>query len=218
MGPTSPGKIFKRPSTEVCSYVTLSIKVTHRSKQGFHSAAAALSLLARTAARRTVGCAAGKRWPDPVLQWHRPSAPRAASAEPAANPPPLPPALKDVELFLPRTKDNKGSRGATHQVEARPQAPSACSSSPCPGRVARRSLPLTARAASRARAPPAPPLPQRSHGRRGPGLPGRLCREPLHSHAAALPQPRPPRYPGALPDARVLLPAQRRALGPRRAA
>lgn len=66
-----------------------------------------------------------------MLRWHRPSAavPRAACAEPAANPPPLPPALKDVELFLPRTKDNKGSRGATHRVEARPQAPSARSSS-----------------------------------------------------------------------------------------
>lgn len=88
----------------------------------------------------------------------------------------------------------------------------------CPGRVARRSLPLTARAASRPRAPSAPPLPQRSHGRRGPVLPGRLCRELPHSHAAASPQPRPTRYPGALPDARVLLPAQRRALGPRRAA
>lgn len=60
-----------------------------------------------------------------MLRWHRPSAavPRAACAEPAANPPPLPPALKDVVLFLPRTKDNKGIRGTTHPVVAGPQAP-----------------------------------------------------------------------------------------------
>lgn len=66
-----------------------------------------------------------------MLRRHRPTAavPGAACAEAAANPPPLPPALKDVVLFLPRTKDNKGIRGATHPVEARPQAPSARSSS-----------------------------------------------------------------------------------------
>lgn len=192
MGPTSPGKIFKSPSTKVCCYLTLSIKVTHRSKQGFHRAAAALSPLARTAARRRVGCAAGTGWPDPVLQWHRPSAPRAACAEPAANPPPLPPALKDVELFLPRTKDNKGSRGATHRVEARPQEPSACSSSPV-----QEGSPA---AASRSRREPPPGRARHQHRRCRSGATGVVGQaSPGASAASSRIRTRPPRLSRDLP-------------------
>lgn len=68
------------------------------------------------------GSAAGARAPSPRPRGaSRPESQRAAppgESRPARPCPPPPPAraLKDILLFLPRTKDNKRSRGATHRV------------------------------------------------------------------------------------------------------
>lgn len=108
-------------------------------------------------------------------------------SRPARPGPPPPPAraLKDILLFLPRTKDNKRSRGTTHRVRARLSAP--------PGRLHPRSAPgrppePPARARSSRRGPGEPPrpLPQRRFRRRGPGRPGSLCRGLRHPRAARL--------------------------------
>lgn len=126
-------------------------------------------------------------------------------SQPAANPPPLPPALKDVVLFLPRTKDNKGSRGATHRVEARPQAPSARSSS----RVQDGSPAAACRPRREAASRPRAHYQHRrcrcrsgATGVVGPASPGAPA-------ASSRIRARPPRSPRTLRDAGVALPAQR---------
>lgn len=198
-------EIFKRPSPEACCCFTLR-KITHPNRQGLRGAAAALSPQPRRTARRPAGCAEGTRGSDPLPGWLRLSAatPGAASGERAGNPQPLPPALKDVVLFLPRTKDNKGSGGATHRVEARPPAPSAHSSprlqdcSPAAdSRPRRRPPPSRAPAAvaaepraSRAR-PSRAPLPRAPASARG-----RLA----SAAASSLPRS-PPGQPGTAPSA-----------------
>lgn len=143
--------------------------------------------------------------PTPLPGCLRPSAtaPGTACGGRVTNPPPLPPSLKDVVLFLPRTKDNKGSKQGSNSPGRSAAASAIGSLFPAsPGRVSRRSLPPTVRDASRPRAPPAPPLPQRSPGRRGPGLPGRLLpRAPAPARAAASLPRSPPGRPGAAPGA-----------------
>lgn len=87
------------------------------------------------------GSAAGARAPSPRPRGaSRPESQRAArpgESRPARPCPPPPPAraLKDILLFLPRTKDNKRSRGATHRVRTpRPTPPGRLHPTPAPGR------------------------------------------------------------------------------------
>ncbi|XP_070333629.1 basic salivary proline-rich protein 3-like [Odocoileus virginianus] len=87
------------------------------------------------------GSAAGPRAPSPRPRGaSRPESQRAAppgESRPARPGPPPPPAraLKDILLFLPRTKDNKRSWGATHRVRTpRPAPPGLQHPTPAPGR------------------------------------------------------------------------------------
>ncbi|KAL0618092.1 hypothetical protein AAY473_010753 [Plecturocebus cupreus] len=138
-------------------------------------------------------------------------------SRPARPGPPPPPAraLKDILLFLPRTKDNKRRGGATHRVRARPPAPpDRPNPSPGPDRPPEASV----GAGSSRRGPGEPPrlLPQRRFRHLGPGRPGCLCCGLLRPRARPIsPQPRPPhsREPAGRPGA-----APRQPVGPAAAA
>ena len=108
-------------------------------------------------------------------------------SRPARPGPPPPPAraLKDILLFLPRTKDNKRSRGTTHRVRARLSAPPGRPHPrPAPGRPPE--PPARSGSSRRGSGEPPRPLPQRRFRRRGPGRPGSLCRGLRHPRAARL--------------------------------
>lgn len=62
--PTSPEEIFKRPSLEDCCYLTLSSKITHRSRPELHGTAAALSPQARKGSAAPVWVCRGNAMPD----------------------------------------------------------------------------------------------------------------------------------------------------------
>lgn len=176
---------------------TLNIKITHQDRKGL-SSRGPLQAPACGHRRRPFPCGAGpgcETAPRPPWGLQRgPRAPQTRAprhfppAEPApVGPPgeswpsrPVPPppparALKDILLFLPRTKDNKRSRGVTHRVRAPRSAPLGHSRpSPAPGRLPE--PPARTRSSRRGPEKPPQPLPQRRFPRRGPGCPGRLCR------------------------------------------
>lgn len=188
-------------------FFTLNIKITHQDRKGL-SSRSPLQAPARGHRRRPFPGGAGpgnEATPPPGLQQgprapspgprgvSRPESQRAApmgplgESRPARPGPPPPPArtLKDILLFLPRTKDNKRSRGATHQVRApRSAPPGRPHPSPAPGRPPE--PPVRTGSSRPGPGEPPRPLPQRRFPRRGPGRPGRLCRGLRPRRAARL--------------------------------
>lgn len=206
----------------------LNIKITHQGRKGLSSRRPRrapargpppppLSRRGRAGQRgRPRGLQRGPARPQP--QAPRASRPHSQPAPPAgplgesrpARPGPPPPparALKDILLFLPRTKDNKRRRGATYRVRAR----------------LRHLLVARTRVPRRAALPSLPPAPARAA--RAPGSLRGRCRSgafgvagpaaPGASDAGSEPLHRPPRLirgrfaPAGLRTARVQLPAGR---------
>lgn len=187
-------------------FLTLNIKITHQDRQGLSSHGRRRRPFPRGAGRaasRPPPCGGLQRGPAPSPR-PRGSFPPGEPASGAAGGRPAGPTRRPLLLarsrtfcFLPRTKDNKRSRGATHRVRTpRPTPPGRLHPTPAPGRPPE----PPARTGRAAGAPGGPRRPLRSDALRvvGPAAPGASAAgsQPGAQPASPRPQPLLPRVCG----------------------